>query len=108
MRGISSLYFDRDHLRSLTEGDSKPKLRGNATTRTANVRCIVLCGRVAASDPLSRSRDPRTRPALRKILAEAFSRRAADHGPALGGRSGVVRRWALSALQRHPEPAHHQ
>src|SRR3954452_316934 len=86
--------------------------RGNATTRIAHERCIVpeprIAARLAAGDLLPRSGDPCTRSALRKILVEALGGGAADDRHALGRGSGVVRRWSLSPVQRHPEPAHYQ
>ena len=102
-----SSYLSTD-LRSLAGNDSKLKRSGNATTRTANVRRSIALSRLAPGDLLSRSGHPCPRSALREILAEAFGGGAADHRPALGRRAGVVRRRALSAVQRHSEPAHPQ
>src|SRR5881227_1260285 len=71
------------------------------TTRTANVRCNIRSRRLAAGDLLSRPCDPRARSTLREVLAEAVGGGTADHGIALGRRSGVVRRRALFAVQRY-------
>src|SRR5260370_22900342 len=83
--------------------------RGNPTaTRTANVRGYIPFRRLAAGDILSRPGDTRARSAVREILAETVGGGTADHGIALGRRSGLVRRRALSVVQRYSQQPHPQ
>jgi hypothetical protein len=51
-------------LRSLAGNDSKLKRSGNATTRTANVRCSIAFSRLAPGHLLPRSGHPCTRSAV--------------------------------------------